>query len=32
MQNNKLKSNNKPKLVKEKNEEHKGKEKSDFYL
>ena len=27
MQNNKLKSNNKPKLVKEKNEEHKGKEK-----
>lgn len=27
MQKNKLKSNNKPKLVKEKNEEHKGKEK-----
>lgn len=27
MQNNKLKSNNKPKLVKEKNEEHKGQEK-----
>ena len=27
MQNNKSKSNNKPKLVKEKNEEHKGKEK-----
>ncbi|HFF9300468.1 TPA: DEAD/DEAH box helicase [Clostridium perfringens] len=27
MQKNKLKSNNKPKLIKEKNEEHKGKEK-----
>ena len=27
MQNNKSKSNNKPKLVKDKNEEHKGKEK-----
>ncbi|XZH06555.1 DEAD/DEAH box helicase [Clostridium perfringens] len=27
MQKNKLKSNNKPKLVKEKNDEHKGKEK-----
>lgn len=27
MQKNKLKSNNKPKLVKDKNEEHKGKEK-----
>ncbi|MDK0570697.1 DEAD/DEAH box helicase [Clostridium perfringens] len=27
MQKNKLKNNNKPKLVKEKNEEHKGKEK-----
>ncbi|MDK0655335.1 DEAD/DEAH box helicase [Clostridium perfringens] len=27
MQKNKLKSNNKPKLVKERNEEHKGKEK-----
>ncbi len=30
MQKNKLKSNNKPKLVKEKNEEHKGKRKAIF--